>query len=321
MKYAIMSCEPVYKPVMLEIAPYSRTPFFNPSVYSADAISNYKDSNNIQYQVINFDSSSDILSKYLETKNDCSLYLAEREAYKLNSLEKAKLVFNYVQERVYKDNYSSSNSTLEDLLVSGKGNCLSTTALVYLLIKELVSESSDFKIDIVTPKGHIACLINYMGDEYFVENTTKYGFGVETADTFTKHSDGLSAILAALYNNKAASTKSLDESILLYEKALTFNASLREVHLNLSKIYAFKKNYSLSELHLNAVHEISSRDTSLKTKSRKLSVSFYEKTTRLDSLDLTVIADVPKLYAAMPFLDNKIKYYYKRKKKPISCLA
>ncbi|VVB74168.1 Uncharacterised protein [Candidatus Tiddalikarchaeum anstoanum] len=278
------------------------------------------------YDIISFDSSNNTLSKYEAIKNDCSKYLNDYNS----TIEQAKFIHSYVQNNIY-HNYSTNQSSLEKLIDSGEGNCLSVTSLYYLLVKDLV-KNADIKI--VTPKGHIAAMV----EGKFVENTIKNGFDIYFNKSFTVHENGEGAILAALYNNKAANQTDKHDALRLYEHSLKYNTNMIDVYSNLAQIYSNIGSESLARECLNNISRLNNskvilqrmpsfesfnilklNNNPIKPKLGEPSETHTKKVggielvliTNSEPLNITFKEEKPIDYYITGYFDNKYKYFRK----------
>lgn len=251
------------------------------------------DNSNSSYysQIINFSSNNDLTSKYEDVKQKSLEYMNSNSNG--NMLNDARLIHEYIQNNVY-NNYVSGESTLEHLLDTGEGNCLATTSLFYLIVSDLLPE---LDINVVTPEGHIATVINYEDKKYFVENTISNGFNINFDEKYTIHEDGESAILAALYNNLASKQANLELALRYYENANRINSNMESVNRNLSTIYARLGNTESANHYSDVAVKINSNKKTLVINEDVSEDTFeYEiNTIEVEDLDMIVISSKPNI--------------------------
>lgn len=243
--------------------------------------------------------------------SECREYLSENSDG-LNALQKAELIHDYLHEKVI-NGYESNQSSAEDLMSTGYGNCVASTVLNYSLINDLLS-GEDLKVKVITPKGHVALLLEYKGSDYFVENTNPYGFNVEFSDSYNIHEEGESALMAILYNNKALNAGSLEEAMGYYETALSYNEDLEEVHLNLASTYSLLGLNGLASTHYNNAGRINTSKIKFEKKDSLLSVPF--KTVKIKGENFIFydnLFEIPLIPARLVTLTRDRDFYYKQK--------
>ncbi len=186
----------------------------------------------------------DTLESFLDKKGELNSYLAfekkmvkyiKKDSYS-TPLEYARAISDYIDYTVNME-YKSRQSSLSTLLNEREGNCLAATTLKYLAFSRLLDD--EIKVNVATPKGHIALLLEYNGRKYFVENTVKGGFDYKIDKEFVLHKgkQAEGAIIAAILNNEATLIlKKGNErrAFNLYKEALRYNDRMKDIYLNLA---------------------------------------------------------------------------------------